>query len=66
MNEMKRKPAKRKPEISYDRASGQFQDHCQPITDAQLWEHWNKVGSADYTQGAWNKIIDLLQKGANR
>ena len=61
-----RKPKKQKPEISYSRESGQFFDHGQWITDDHLWSLWNDVGSADYTQGAFNKIIELLQKGANR
>jgi hypothetical protein len=55
-----------KPEISYNHETGQFRANDEWITDDHLWALWNDVGSADYTQGAFNKIIDLLQKGANQ
>lgn len=57
---------KTKPEISYNRDTGHFQENGESISDYVMWTHWNDVGSADWTQGAFNKAIELLQKGANR
>ncbi len=49
-----------KPEISYNRDTGQFQDHGQWITDDHMWALWFDVGSADWTQGAFNQVIEML------
>jgi hypothetical protein len=66
MDKNKTTKAATKPEIWYDRETGRFTDKGEWITDDHMWSLWNEVGSADWTQGAFNKAIELLQKGANR
>ncbi len=51
-----------KPEISYSRATGQFLNHGKRITDDHMWSLWFDVGSADWTQGAFNQVVEMLDK----
>jgi hypothetical protein len=52
----------KKPKIDFSHETGQFRNHDEWITEDHMWSLWNDVGSADWTRGAFNQVINMLQK----
>lgn len=46
-----------KPQIGFDRSEDVFTKNGIPIDDDEALELWNKVGSADWSVGAYNQMV---------
>ena len=51
-----------KPEISFNVEFGCFQRNRDKISLSEAKKHWENVGSADWTAGAYRRMVELTLK----